>query len=272
MTNDCPLVSIVTISFNQAEFLEQTILSVLSQDYPNIEYIVMDPGSTDGSREIIEQYKSQLAHVGLGKDAGPADGLNNGFSNANGKIFAYLNSDDLLLPGAVTAAVKELEAKPDCDAVIGHVWAIDEKGERIRRLYSDPVNLTGIAHAAFVQMQIGTFVRAEAFHGVGGFNPENRIAWDGELVVDMALKGSRFAIINQFWGSFRIHQESITGAAKMQKDRAEYVLRIFQKITGRRPGIKDRIGRVFYLLLKYLITPRALMERLHKGSVFGVAK
>ena len=93
-------VSIVTISYNQAQFLERTILSVLDQDYPEIEYIVVDPGSTDGSREIIERYGSRISKVILRPDRGAADGLNSGFAEASGQILGFLNSDDTLLPGA----------------------------------------------------------------------------------------------------------------------------------------------------------------------------
>src|ERR1039458_1375445 len=93
-------VSIVTISFNQAEFIERTILSVLTQDYLDIEYIVVDPGSTDGSRDIIERYRSRISKIILRPDRGAADGLNNGFAEATGEIFGFLNSDDLLRPGA----------------------------------------------------------------------------------------------------------------------------------------------------------------------------
>src|SRR5450432_4773126 len=101
-------VSIVTISYNQAQYLEEAIVSVLEQDYPSIEYIVVDPGSTDGSRQIIERYRSRIGKVILDPDKGPADGLNHGFDAATGSVFAYLNADDVLLPGAVSSAVKAL--------------------------------------------------------------------------------------------------------------------------------------------------------------------
>src|ERR1700738_5632483 len=103
-------VSIVTISFNQAEFLERAIRSVVDQDYPEIEYSVVDPGATEGSRDIIERYRSRIARVIYEPDRGPADGLNKGFACATGDIFGFLNSDDVLLPGAVRRAVSFLES------------------------------------------------------------------------------------------------------------------------------------------------------------------
>ncbi len=113
-------VSIVTISFNPAEFVERTILSVLAQDYPDIEYIVVDPGSTDGSREIIERYRPRISKIILRPDHGAADGLNGGFAEATGEIFGFLNSDDMLLPGAVSSAVAFLEKHKEIDVVSGH--------------------------------------------------------------------------------------------------------------------------------------------------------
>ena len=98
-------VSIVTISFNQAKYLERAIISVVEQNYSNIEYIVVDPGSTDGSREIIEKYRSKITIVILDPDKGPTDGLNKGFAAATGDIYAYINADDALLPGAVKSVV-----------------------------------------------------------------------------------------------------------------------------------------------------------------------
>ena len=116
---DKPKVSIITPSFNQARFLEQTMRSVLEQDYPNIEYIVIDGGSSDGSLEIIQKYADRLAYWQSQKDKGQTDAINQGFARANGEILAWLNSDDILYPGAVTAAVKQLLEHPE----VGMVYA-----------------------------------------------------------------------------------------------------------------------------------------------------
>ena len=123
-------VSIVTISFNQARYLPRAIASVLSQDYTDIEYIVVDPGSTDGSRGIIERYEHRLARVVLDPDDGPADGLNHGFAFATGDVVAYINADDALLPGAVRQAVDYLIANQDVDVVYGDGYIVDADGDR----------------------------------------------------------------------------------------------------------------------------------------------
>ena len=93
-------ISVVTISYNQAEFLERCIESVLNQNYPNLEYIIVDPGSTDGSRDIIKRYEKVFSHILLDPDNGPADGLNKGFAKATGDILYFINSDDVVLPDA----------------------------------------------------------------------------------------------------------------------------------------------------------------------------
>src|SRR5690349_13082517 len=111
--------TLVTISYNQAPFLERTIRSVIDQKYDDLEYIVVDPGSTDGSREIIEHFRPYITKTIFEKDRGAADGLNKGFSHATGELYGFLNSDDVLLPGALKEASKFFDTNPDIDVVSG---------------------------------------------------------------------------------------------------------------------------------------------------------
>ncbi|WP_322508462.1 glycosyltransferase family 2 protein, partial [Anaerolinea sp.] len=127
------LVNIVTPSFNQARFLEETMLSVLHQDYPHIEYIVVDGGSTDGSVDIIRRYADRLAWWVSEPDRGQTDAINKGFAHAHGEILAWLNSDDTYQPGAVRAAVEALEKHPEAAMVYGDAHYIDENGRVIGR-------------------------------------------------------------------------------------------------------------------------------------------
>ncbi len=148
-TPSLPRVSIVTPSFNQAAFLEETIQSVLSQDYPNLEYIIIDGGSTDGSVEIIEKYADRLAYWVSEKDAGQADGINKGLVRATGEVVAWLNSDDTylggaietFLPGSIRSAVAALQANPDCGLVYGDVLAVDAAGQKLNLARYDDWNL-----------------------------------------------------------------------------------------------------------------------------------
>src|ERR1043166_4155332 len=123
-TSSSPLsISIVTPSYNQAAFLEETIRSVLLQGYPNLEYIVMDGGSTDGSVEIIKKYEKHLAYWTSEKDAGASDAIRKGFERATGSILAYLNSDDLYLPGAIHRLVNRLRSVKG-DVVYGKIQIV----------------------------------------------------------------------------------------------------------------------------------------------------
>jgi glycosyltransferase involved in cell wall biosynthesis len=131
-----PLVSIITPSYNQARFLEATIQSVLSQDYPNLEYIIVDGASTDGSVEIIQRYTSQISLWISEPDHGQTDAINKGFSHAHGEVFAWLNSDDTYLPGAITQAIEFMHSHPQAAMVYGDAYLIDEQGSIIGRFPS----------------------------------------------------------------------------------------------------------------------------------------
>lgn len=127
-----PLVSVVTPSYNMANYLRETIGSVLGQDYPRIEYIVMDGGSTDGSVQLLEGYQGRLSFTSA-RDEGPSDAVFQGLRRAHGDIFVWLNADDTFLPGAIRKAVDFLERHPDVDVVYGEGWWIDEEGRTISR-------------------------------------------------------------------------------------------------------------------------------------------
>ncbi|WP_029002493.1 glycosyltransferase family 2 protein [Azorhizobium doebereinerae] len=228
--------SIVTISFNQAQFLEQAIRSVLSQEGVDFEYIVVDPGSTDGSREIIEKYRSRLAAVIYERDSGPADGLNRGFARAGGDWFGYLNSDDYYLPGGLAAAARAIARHPRAGAVVGNGVLVDEAGGRLRASLSQRHSLARAAYGAAFALQQATFYRAEAFRAVGGFNLANRTCWDGEILVDLALAGHAVARFGADVGAFRLHGASITGSGRMAALYAQNSARLFRKIKGRAPG------------------------------------
>ena len=233
--------SIVTISFNQAEFLEQTIQSVLDQRLKDLEYIIVDPGSTDGSREIIERYRPHFARVILEPDKGAADGLNKGFACATGQLFGFLNSDDVLFPGALTAATDYLRANPQLDVVSGDCQIIDAEGRYLRKCYSDRFSLVHYAYGSSILIQPSTFFRAEAYRRTRGFNVENRSNWDGELFVDMARTGARFGRTRQVWSRYRVHERSITGTGRLDARIAAYRERMFRDIMGRAPHRADPI-------------------------------
>jgi glycosyltransferase involved in cell wall biosynthesis len=262
-------VSIVTISFNQIEFLQRTIDSVLNQDYKDIEYIIVDPGSTDGSRDLIKQYDSRIACAIFEPDQGPADGLNKGFERSTGSVLGFLNSDDVLLPGAVSAAVRYLADHPSVDVVSGHAKVIGPDDRVLRRTYSDRMSLTRYIYGGIALIQPSTFFRRTAFERTNGFNIANRAVWDGELFFDMAKAGCRFDLSDEIWSGYRLHAESITASKRLEEERREIRGKQFLRVKGRSPNRWDTSLQVFCRLWRHLLNPRDTMERILRGPVFG---
>jgi Glycosyltransferases involved in cell wall biogenesis len=210
-----PKLSVVTISYNQAPYLRRCIESVLGQTGVDVEYIVVDPGSTDGSREIIREYSDRIARTIFEPDAGPADGLNKGLAASTGDYFYYLNSDDMVAPGAFAEAVQLLDAT-GVDVVYGNGLVIDEDDKVIRRLVSAPRMTPRLyARGLAVVVQQSTFLRTAKLREIGGFNVENRTCWDGEVLFDLACRGATFRRVWRDWGLFRIYPESISGSGRL---------------------------------------------------------
>ena len=261
--------SIVTVSFNQARYLEEALRSVIEQDYPDLEYIVVDPGSTDGSREIIERYRSRIAKVIYKPDSGAAEGLNNGFAEATGDTYGFLNSDDVMLPGALSRAAEVFRADPLVDFIIGHTKLIDDESRWVRNSYSDRFNRRAYAYQACVICQQSTFFTAKLFKNSRGFNPGNKIAWDAELFLDLLDEARRVVLLDAFLSAFRVHAEGITGAGKMRPLLINFERSKFERIMGRPWRWWDGPVAVAYLVRKYLLEPRSFWHRLRYGSIYG---
>jgi glycosyltransferase involved in cell wall biosynthesis len=263
-------VSIVTISFNQGRFLERAIRSVLEQDHEDIEYIVVDPGSTDGSRDIIERYRSRIAKIIFEPDNGPANGLNKGFAAATGDILGCINADDAYLPGAIRKAVAAFRSRPDASVIYGHSYIVDSTGRVVRRSRSVPFNLRLYAYGGVVVMQQSTFFSRQAFKKVGGFNENNRSSWDGELLVDFARCGCRFALVDDYWSLYAIYPGSVTAEVKHNQRFRDDHARMFRTITGQD---HDRAGRLRFLLArleKWFRDPRVPIHRI-EDKLFGAS-
>jgi len=207
-----PLVSIVTPSFNQAAFLEGTIRSVLEQDYPRIEYIVVDGGSSDGSLEIIRSIEGQFAAWISEPDEGQTAAINKGFNMASGEILAYLNSDDLYRPGAVMEAVAFLDAHPEVGMVYGNADYIDESGKIIGQFPASQTDYKRLRRGYVHIPQQAAFFRAQLWEQVGPLDPTFQFAMDYDLWVRIsALAPIHYA--RRPWAAFRLHDQAKTRAA-----------------------------------------------------------
>jgi glycosyltransferase involved in cell wall biosynthesis len=204
-----PLVSIVTPSYNQAPFLEATIRSVLEQDYPNIEYIIIDGGSTDGSLEIIKKYAGRLAFWSSEKDRGQTDALNKGFARASGDIMAWINSDDTYTPGAIHEAVESMQAHPEMGLVYGDANFIDDQGEVIGRFPAAQTDYRRLRQGYVHIPQQAAFFRGDLWRQVGPLDPSFFFAMDYDLWVRIA-KQAPLLYLSRTWANFRLHGDSKT--------------------------------------------------------------
>ena len=210
MSEKLPLVSIVTPSYNQARFLEETILSVLNQDYPNLEYIIIDGGSTDGSVDVIRKYEDVLAHWVSEPDEGQSDAINKGWRRARGQILAWLNSDDTYLPGTVRIVVQYLEEHPQVDMVYGYVNMIDENGEVIWTIEPSPnFDLDRFVYSYFYVPQQTVFFRRHVLDKVGMLDTSLHYCMDPDLWARTAMN---FTVqgIPRLIANFRTHSTSKT--------------------------------------------------------------
>ncbi|MDZ4767615.1 MAG: glycosyltransferase family 2 protein [Chloroflexota bacterium] len=201
-------VTIITPSYNQAAFLPATIASVLNQDYADIEYLIFDGASTDGSVEILRaQTDPRLKWVSQ-KDGGQTDALNNGLRTATGEIITFINSDDTLLPGAVHFAVEYFAAHPACDLLYGDAEIIDADGKRMQVIPSTPYNLEEVVLGQQTFLQQGTFWRRRVSETIGGFDDAIQYTFDIDYWARTALAGFQLDYVPGLRAQFRMHDAS----------------------------------------------------------------
>ncbi|MEX2160790.1 MAG: glycosyltransferase [Anaerolineales bacterium] len=198
-----PLVSIITPSYNQADYLEETIRSVLEQDYPNIEYLVVDGGSKDGSVDIIRKYADRLAWWISEPDRGQADALNKGLARASGQIVAWLNSDDVYRPGAVRQAVEALLANPEVGFVYSKLHSIDRGGEVFNTISYEPFDLLDLLSFRIIG-QPTVFMRREVLQRAGPLDASYNYLLDHHLWLRM-LRLAPIKYVPVVWAAARHH-------------------------------------------------------------------
>lgn len=260
--------SIVTISFNQVRFLRACIESVSSQDHPDLQHIVVDAGSSDGSRELILQHSRSVHKHIFEPDDGPADGLNKGFSVADGDVFGYINADDMMLPDAARFVIDYFETHPDVDVICGNGLRIDSAGCVQGSIFSTDWDTCRYAYGAVTSIQPATFFRRHAFVAARGFNRNNRTCWDGELLVDMACSGARIARVPRFLGAFRLYEDSISGSGRLRSAYLDDSRRIRKKVLGRDWRWSDSVMSAYYRAAKAIRSRASALSRLQgKGRV-----
>lgn len=222
---DQPLVSIITPSYNQAQFIEQTILSVKDQDYPNIEHIVIDGGSTDGTLDILKKYLDSIKWVSE-PDEGQSQAINKGFTKAQGEIIGWINSDDFYLPGAVNVAVNALAESPDIDAIYGYCAKVDENNKTTEVLKSPEFDRRVIFSNPCIINQQTVFFRRSLLNKVGLLDESLHYAMDFDLWIRMAKVGE-FKLVPEVLAAYRLTSDckSVADSQKFWQE----VDRIFRR-------------------------------------------
>jgi glycosyltransferase involved in cell wall biosynthesis len=227
-----PRVSIVTPSYNQGQFIEETIRSVLLQGYPNLEYIIMDGGSTDDSVEIIRKYEQWLVHWESKRDKGQADAINQGFARSSGSIIAWINSDDTYEPQAVSRMVLGLLERPDHQIAHGDAWYVDESGHRLAKcaiirpsftfrylLNMDPI------------VQPTSFWHKELWERVGPLRVDLNWGFDWEWYI-RARRHNEFLFVPEHVANYRLHSRSKTQTRARCRERHAEIAHISRHHGG----------------------------------------
>lgn len=228
-----PLVTVITPSFNQGKYIRETIESVLNQDYANIEYLVMDGGSTDDTVDILKSYNDQRLIWVSEPDKGQTDALNKGLRQARGQYLTYLNSDDLLLPGAISSLVAQFERDPSIDLIYGDCLFIDSNSKTMLTAYAGLYSLSDIVIGKLAILQPGTIWRRRVFEKIGFFWEELNYCMDVDYWIRAGAADCSLFYLPGARSAFRMHEtsKSISQPKKFWQE--------WQKILDRLYGQND---------------------------------
>ncbi len=237
-----PLISIVTPSFNSGDFLEQAILSIISQDYPRLEHIIIDGASTDNTLEILQRYGPPVTWVSE-PDKGQADALNKGFRQTQGEIIGWLNADDTYQPNAIKSAVKYLQVHPDVDLVYSNFNFINARGETIHTHITPKFSLDKLLYGVAIIPQTSMFFRRRIIDELGGVNAQLHYAMDWEFAFRIA-RVYNVARVAETWGNFRITEgtKSVHQPEKFWPEIISVLQKVIQEESQRfKPWVRDAL-------------------------------
>jgi glycosyltransferase involved in cell wall biosynthesis len=236
-----PLITVVTPSYNQGRYIRETVESVLSQDYPNIEYWVIDGGSTDTTHAILREYESDRRFHWLSEpDKGQADAVNKGWRRARGQILGWLNSDDTYLPGALTAQAGALIAHPGAGVVYGDALFTDAMGHNLSRYHSRPFDRRRFLHLSAIP-QPSALLRREVVERCGWLDTHLEYALDYDLFLRLMWETS-FVYTGALVATYRLHDDSKTvdGHDRMLGETIAVVRRVCQQHAAELPGVMPK--------------------------------
>lgn len=239
-----PLVTIITPSYNQGRFIRATIESVLSQDYPHIEYIVMDGGSTDETVQVVQEYAGRVRWISE-KDRGQSHAINKGFQMAKGAIVAWINSDDIVLPGAVSSAVSAFKRKPWAGAVYGEGYTMDEHGKLTGRFEAtEPFNLWKLVYLSDYILQQTVYFRMAVLDEVGYLDESLHYGMDWDILIRI---GKRYPLeyVPEYMGCLREYADAKTFSGGGKR------IRELKRMLQHHTGLRMPPGYITYGLYSY---------------------
>lgn len=247
-----PKISLITPSFRQGNFIEKTIKSILDQEYQNIEYFIQDGGSQDETVAILQKYEAKITGWISEKDTGQSQAINKGFARTDGEIMAWINSDDLLLPGTLNTVAHFFAHHPDVDVIYGDRLLIDQNGMEIGRWIMPAHDDAVLSWADYIPQET-LFWRRRIWEKAGGRVDESfRFAMDWDLLVRFRDAGAKFAHIPRFMGAFRVHEQQKT-SANINDIGQQEMNRIREKILGRIPAYKEIRNAVLPYLFRHVL-------------------
>lgn len=239
-----PKVSIVTPAYNQGEYLAAAMRSVLTQDYANLEYLVIDDGSSDDSLAVAQAVAAEFpgrVTVRTQANAGQAETLNRGWAACGGEILGYLSSDDVLLPGAVSRLVARLQQRPDVSLVYADFWLIDPAGKRLRQVQAPEFDRCAMLENLVCAPGVGALFRREVFDATGGWDSRRRQVPDFEFWLRVAERGD-FLRVPACLSEYRIHEGSASYRV-MPVARAEEIVAVIRGHWDSRPQTSPALAR-----------------------------
>jgi len=254
-----PKISIITPSFNQGRFLEQTILSVLNQNYPNLEYIILDGASSDESVDIIRKYEDRISFWESKPDKGQADAIYRGFEIASGDIIAWINSDDFYLDGVLNVVGNYFTRYPTIEWLAGNAIIIDEWGHELLKWYITNISFDHLYYGEALYVQPSIFISRKAFFNSGGFDKTLVFCMDYDLFLNLSVRSNPIQIPD-FLSAYRYHADAKTCKLSGINKRESNLIRNIKYKQYR----KNRLYQIYRVLKKYFVII------IHRSKTVGI--
>lgn len=262
-----PKISIITPSFNQGQFIEETILSILNQDYSNIEYIIIDGGSNDNTVDIIKKYSERITYWVSEKDSGQSEAINKGFMKATGDIVCWINSDDILMPGAVKKVMQYFSEHPDIKFINGYVLLIDKNSNILFNYFILKQKNWYAKHGIFYVSQQAMFWKRSLFNSIGYLKEDFHAMMDREFLIRVLKNKIKVGQIKKTLSGFRRHEASKTyiNSEIWDKDSTE-IIKIYGNGYGRKPLFLYKTVYGMEKLIKLLYLKQLIFALKWKGK------